>query len=70
MNSKAMNLFYGAYNIYSGPHQRCWVHLLRDLEQLREEQQNDGERLAWVLAPFSVPIGSASSTGWKRQLTL
>jgi transposase len=42
--------FYGAYNIYSGPHQRCWVHLLRDLEQLREEQQNDGERLAWVLA--------------------
>jgi transposase len=26
------------------------VHLLRDLEQLHEEQQNDGERLAWVLA--------------------
>lgn len=42
--------FYGGYNIYRGPHQRCWVHLLRDLKQLREEQQADGERLAWVLA--------------------
>ncbi len=42
--------FYGGYNIYSGPHQRCWVHLLRDLKQLREEQQADGERLAWALA--------------------
>lgn len=42
--------FYGGYNIYRGPHQRCWVHLLRDLKQLRDEQQADGERLAWVLA--------------------
>ena len=21
--------FYGAYNVYQGPHQRCWTHLLR-----------------------------------------
>jgi len=42
--------FYGGYNVYSGPHQRCWVHLLRDLKQLRDDQQADGERLAWVLA--------------------
>jgi len=42
--------FYGGYNVYRGPHQRCWVHLLRDLKQLRDEQQADGERLAWALA--------------------
>jgi len=42
--------FYGGYNVYSGPHQRCWVHLLRDLKQLRDDHQADGERLAWVLA--------------------
>ena len=23
--------FYGAYNVYQGPHQRCWTHLLRDI---------------------------------------
>jgi transposase len=27
--------FYGGYNIYPGQHQRCWVHLLRDLHDLR-----------------------------------
>ena len=28
--------FYGAYNVYQGPHQRCWTHLLRDIHQLQE----------------------------------
>jgi hypothetical protein len=28
--------FYGGYNIYPGKHQRCWVHLLRDLYDLRK----------------------------------
>ena len=28
--------FYGAYNVYQGPHQRCWAHLLRDIHQLKE----------------------------------
>lgn len=42
--------FYGAYNIYPGPHQRCWVHLLRDLRTMKEEHQDDGELLAWILA--------------------
>lgn len=41
--------FYGGYNVYSGPHQRCWVHLWRDLRQLRDDHEADGERLAWVL---------------------
>lgn len=42
--------FYGAYNVYSGPHQRCWVHLLRDLDRLKEDQSADGETVAWVLS--------------------
>ncbi len=27
--------FYAGYNIYPGKHQRCWVHLLRDLHKLK-----------------------------------
>lgn len=41
--------FYAAYNRYDGPHQRCWVHLLRDLQALREEHAVDGEIVAWAL---------------------
>lgn len=29
--------FYAAYNTYTGFHQRCWVHLLRDIKKLKEE---------------------------------
>lgn len=29
--------FYGAYNCYLGLHQRCWVHLLRDIDELLEK---------------------------------
>ncbi len=40
--------FYAGYNIYAGKHQRCWVHLLRDLHALREEHAADTETQAWV----------------------
>ena len=34
--------FYGACNVYQGPHQRCWTHLLRDIHQLKEQHpQNE-----------------------------
>ena len=33
--------FYGAYNSYPGKHQRCWVHLLRLLHELKERHQQD-----------------------------
>lgn len=33
--------FYGGYNVYRGQHQRCWVHLLRDLHTLKEEHPQD-----------------------------
>ena len=40
--------FYGAYNVYSGPHQRCWVHLLRDLHELKEEHPSQTDVIEWV----------------------
>lgn len=40
--------FYAAYNQYSGPHQRCWVHLLRDLLALQEAHASNGEVVAWA----------------------
>jgi hypothetical protein len=40
--------FYCGYNGYAGKHQRCWVHLLRDLHALKEAQADDGVVLAWA----------------------
>lgn len=40
--------FYSAYNQYSGRHQRCWVHLLRDLQALQEAHESNGEVVAWA----------------------
>lgn len=40
--------FYSAYNKYTGPHQRCWVHLLRDLQALQEAHEESGEVMAWA----------------------
>jgi len=33
--------FYGGYNWYLGPKQRCWSHFKRDLDLLREKHQGD-----------------------------
>lgn len=35
--------FYAAYNDFPGEHQRCWVHLLRDLHKLKQEHKDDGK---------------------------
>jgi len=40
--------FYGAYNVYTGRHQRCWVHLLRDMHKLKEEYPEDTAVQTWV----------------------
>ena len=39
--------FYGAYNVYQGPHQRCWAHLLRDIRQLNEQYPEDPALTGW-----------------------
>lgn len=40
--------FHGAYNVYRGPHQRCWPHLLRDLHELKEDHPADEAVQAWA----------------------
>jgi len=43
--------FYAAYNDFPGEHQRCWVHLLRDLQELKEEHKDHKENeqvLEWA----------------------
>jgi hypothetical protein len=42
--------FYAAYNIYLGEKQRCWVHLGRDLEALRETNADRPDVTAWAEA--------------------
>jgi hypothetical protein len=42
--------FYAAYNLIPGRHQRCWVHLLRDLHALKEEQATNPAALQWATA--------------------
>jgi hypothetical protein len=40
--------FYCGYNVYAGKHQRCWVHLLRDLHALKAQQADDPDVVAWA----------------------
>jgi transposase len=40
--------FYCGYNVYAGKHQRCWVHLLRDLHALKEEQADAVDVVQWA----------------------
>ena len=39
--------FYAAYDHYPGPHQRCWVHLLRDIHELRRKHPADAGLSRW-----------------------
>jgi transposase len=40
--------FYAAYNVYPGLHQRCWVHLLRDRHELKEQHPEHAEVQQWA----------------------
>ena len=40
--------FYGGYNNYAGPKQRCWTHLFRALHELKEEQAQNPAVLTWA----------------------
>jgi transposase len=40
--------FYGGYNVHLGLHQRCWVHLLRDLHELKEKHPKDQGVRQWA----------------------
>jgi len=40
--------FYGGYNAHLGVHQRCWVHLLRDIHELKEKHPKDQSLRKWA----------------------
>ena len=40
--------FYCGYNGYTGEHQRCWTHLLRDLHLLKEEHSDNEDVVQWA----------------------
>jgi hypothetical protein len=40
--------FYCGYNGYAGKHQRCWVHLLRDLHALKEAHLDEVLVVQWA----------------------
>ena len=42
--------FYAAYNVSTGLHQRCWVPLLRDGYELKEQHPDDAQVQQWTTA--------------------
>ena len=40
--------FYAAYNTYAGFHQRCWVHFLRDIHELKENYRKHPPLNKWA----------------------
>lgn len=42
--------FYAGYNDYEGRHQRCWIHLLRDLHELKEKHLEEAVVVEWAQA--------------------
>src|SRR5438105_7573832 len=40
--------FYAGYNIHQGLHQRCWVHFLRDVHDLKKKFPHDEALWAWA----------------------
>src|SRR6266571_6643079 len=42
--------FYAGYNTHQGLHQRCWVHFLRDIHDLKKLHPDDEELSRWAKA--------------------
>jgi len=40
--------FYAAYNTYTGFHQRCWVHFLRDIHELKQQYRKHPPLNIWA----------------------
>ena len=55
--------FYAAYNLIPGRHQRCWVHLLRDLHKLKEEHAEATDVVEWATAVRQL---YEEAQGWLR----
>lgn len=55
--------FYAAYNTYSGFHQRCWVHFLRDIHDLKREFPKHPPLNSWAKKIKALYEEATSYTG-------
>jgi hypothetical protein len=60
--------FYGAYNIHDGYHQRCWAHLLRDINQLAEDYPDSQPLTQWAADVTGLFRAAKDYPGPDRQL--
>jgi hypothetical protein len=63
---------YAAYDHFDGPKQRCWAHLVRELEALLAEHAEDDETVAWAEGILSIYQQAcrprrAEEEGWTPQ---
>ncbi|MCA1605012.1 MAG: transposase, partial [Acidobacteria bacterium] len=61
--------FYAGYNIHEGYHQRCWVHLLRDIHELKQQHAEKAEVLKWAAAVRAVYDKAKAYAGPSQRLT-
>jgi hypothetical protein len=60
--------FYGAYNAHLGLHQRCWVHLLRDIHELKEKHKQDRQLRRWAQEVKAIYEGAKQYKGPNARL--
>jgi hypothetical protein len=60
--------FYGSYNIHDGYHQRCWVHLLRDIHKLVEDYPDHQPLRQWATDVTGLFQAAKDYPGPDRQL--
>ncbi len=68
--------FHAAYNHYPGLKQRCWVHLLRDIHDLKVLYPKDAKLVRWAGAVHKLyiegkrgrpaPILMGGNGGWPK----
>lgn len=56
--------FYGGYNVHQGLHQRCWVHFLRDIHELKDDFPDDQDLWLWAK---NVKTLYAQAVAWAEQ---
>jgi len=61
--------FYGGYNAHLGLHQRCWVHLLRDIHELKEKHAKDQGLRKWAAKVKAVYERAKGYKGPSAKLT-
>src|SRR5205085_2336788 len=61
--------FYGGYNAHLGLHQRCWVHLLRDMYELKEKHSKDQGLRKWAAKVKAIYERAKGYKGASAKLT-